>query len=170
MYNPCIGTHVAPSNAFNNQLSYPTFQRESQFEGPSSNHVLLPVHNLPQGATYSPHPGYVQGKEYYTSQQFHGSGQESSQPRPRTQCLPMEDAEGRMQRDRPCREPMLPQHKEIMGFREKSREGEIRARVVRFLVQRRNQKLESQLVKPFMQLIAHILQQGEGPCLTNMTP
>ena len=94
MYSPCVGTPMAASNAFNNQLSYPNLQRESQFEGPSSNHMLVPVHNLPQGATYSPHPGYVQMPEYYTSQQFHGSGQESSQPRPRPQPLPVDIAMG----------------------------------------------------------------------------
>ena len=92
MYNPHFGTPVAPSNPFNSQLTYPAQQREGHFEGPSSNHILLPMHNLPQGATYSPHPGYVQGKEYYTTQPFHGLGQDNLQPRPRAQCPPVEDA------------------------------------------------------------------------------
>ena len=94
MYNPCLGTPMAQSNPFNNQLAYPAQQRENQFEGPSSNHMLMPVHNLPQGAQFSPHPGYMQGKEYYTNQQFNGLGQESSQPRSRGQCLTVSDASG----------------------------------------------------------------------------
>ena len=94
MYNPCFGTPIASTTAYNNQLAYPGHPRESQFEGPSSNHMLLPIHNLPQGAAYSPKPGYMAGKEYYTSQQFHGPAQESTQHRPRTQCVPVEDIEG----------------------------------------------------------------------------
>ena len=94
LYSPSFGTPVAQPNAFNNQLTYPAQQRESQFEGPSSDHILLPVHALPQGATYSPHPGYIQGKEYYTSPQFHRSGQESSHLRSRGQCLSVDDASG----------------------------------------------------------------------------
>ena len=94
MYSPCFGTPVAQSSAYNNQLAYPNPPRESQLEGQSSNHVLLPIHNLPQGATYSPNPGYTAGKDYYSSQQFHGARQDSTQHRPRTQCLPLEDTGG----------------------------------------------------------------------------
>ena len=93
MYSQCFGTPVGPSNAYNNHLAYPEQPRENQFEGPSSNHMLLPIHNVQQGASYSPKPGYIAGKEYYNSSQFQGSGQESTPHRPRTQCLPLEDTE-----------------------------------------------------------------------------
>ena len=93
MYNPCFGTPVAASTAYNNQMAYPAQPRESQFEGPGFNHMLLSTQNLPQGATYNPKPTYMAGKEYYTSQQFNGPGQEGLQHRPRTQCLPAEETE-----------------------------------------------------------------------------
>ena len=96
LYNTYLGTPVAQSNRLNNQLSYPANQRESQFEGPSSNHSKLPGHNLPPGATYNQHPGYKQGNVDYNSQQLHGSGQESSHPRSRAQGLPVDDAAGQV--------------------------------------------------------------------------
>ena len=94
VYSPCFGTPVASTATYNNQMAYPGQPRETQFEGPPPNHMLMPVHNLPQGATYSPNPGYMAGQEYYNSQQFHGPGQESTQHRPRTQCVPITDTEG----------------------------------------------------------------------------
>ena len=93
-YSPSYSTPVASTAAYNNQMAYPVQPRETQFEGPSSNHMLLPIHNLPQGATYSSNPGYMAGQEYYNSQQFHGPGQESMQHRLRTQCVPTQDTEG----------------------------------------------------------------------------
>ena len=96
MYPPCIGTPIASPNAYNNQLSYPAQPQDSQFEGTSSNRMLLPFHNLPQGATFSSQPGYMLGKEYYNSQHLHGSGHESTQPRLGTPCMPAELAEGQV--------------------------------------------------------------------------
>ena len=93
LYNPCIRTPLAPANAFNNQLSYPTQQSPSQYEGPSSNHRLMPVHNLTQSAPYNPHPGYLPTNEHYTSQQWNGPGQPNTQPRPHPQSLPEEAVE-----------------------------------------------------------------------------
>ena len=94
MYNPCIGTPVAPSNAYTNHLTYPAQPRESQFDGTSSNHMLLSLHNQPQGAAFVPQTGHMPGQEYYTSQQLQCSGPQSMQPRTRIQALPMEVAEG----------------------------------------------------------------------------
>ena len=94
MNPPCIGTPIASPNTYNNQLSYPSQPRESQFEGMSSNCMLLPFHNLPQGATFSSQLGFMLGKEYFNSQQLHGSVQNNMQPCTATQCIHAEPAEG----------------------------------------------------------------------------
>ena len=96
LYAPCMGTPVAQSSPFNNQLPYAAPQREIQFEGPSSSHMLLPVQNLPQGAAYNQHPGYMHGKFDYSSQQFQGLPPEHSHPRSRGQGLAMDDASGQV--------------------------------------------------------------------------
>lgn len=64
MHNPCMGTPVASSNAYNNQLTYLAHPRESQYESTISNHILLPMHNLPQGATFSSQPCHMAGKQF----------------------------------------------------------------------------------------------------------
>lgn len=84
MYNPCVGTPLAASTAYNNQLSYPTQPREAQFRGTPPNRMLLPLQTHPQGATTTSHPGYMPGIECYTSQPLHGPAHESMQTRPRT--------------------------------------------------------------------------------------
>ena len=99
MYKTYIDTPVQQSPPFNNQMSYPAPQRESQFEGPSSVHRLVTVHNLPQGATYNQHPGYMQGEFEYTSQQSHGLGQERSHPRSRGPCFSVDNASGQVVQD-----------------------------------------------------------------------
>ena len=94
MYNPCIGTPVAPSNTYSSQVPYPAQPRDSQFDGASSGHMLMPLHSRPQVATFASPPGHMSGKEYYTSGHMQSSGPESTQRGTRTQCMPMEVAEG----------------------------------------------------------------------------
>ena len=94
MYNPRVGTPLAASTAYNNQLSYPTQPREAQFRGTPPNRMLLPLQTHPQGATTTSHPGYMPGIECYTSQPLHGPAHESMQTRPRTIGLPLETTEG----------------------------------------------------------------------------
>ena len=94
MYPPCFGTPISSSNTYSPQLSYPAQAPSSQFEGSSSNRMLLPLHNMQQGAIVSSQPGYMLGKEYFNSQPVHGPVPESMQPRPATQCIPAEPASG----------------------------------------------------------------------------
>jgi hypothetical protein len=122
LYNPCTGTIVAQPNAFNNQLTYPVQPRESQYEGPSSDPMLFPMHAQPQGATYSPHPGYIQGKEYYTSPQFVGTGQERSHPRSRAPSSTVDDANGQPMAGygTTSKQPNCGVHREMQGVRRPS--------------------------------------------------
>ena len=62
MYNTCIGTPVAPPNAYTNQVSYPTQPRDNQFEGSSSGHMLQMPNQIPQGSTFASHPVKCQAK------------------------------------------------------------------------------------------------------------
>ena len=57
MYNQCIGTPVASSNAANNTLPYATLRRDSQLEGTSSNQFLRAMPNVPEGGTFSSQGG-----------------------------------------------------------------------------------------------------------------
>ena len=120
IFNQCLGTPVAASNAYTNQLSYPTQPREGQFRGTSSNRMLLPLPTLPQAATTSSQPAYMQGKEYYTSQQLHGSGHESTQHRPRTIGMPMEHTEGQPVVVPPLRQSNSDVQREMQASRETS--------------------------------------------------
>ena len=95
MYNPYMGTHVGTSNAYTNPWPYPTQAREQHFESANANRMLSPLQTLPQGGTVSSQPGYMPGKEYYTSQPGHGSGHETPQPRHMTSiCVPVPPAAG----------------------------------------------------------------------------
>ena len=94
MCNPCIGTPVAPSNVYTNPLIYPTQPREHHVVGTPSNHLMLPVHNRPQGAAFGSTTGHMPGQEYYTSQQLHGAGHDSMHPRTQHQDLPVVAADG----------------------------------------------------------------------------
>ena len=94
VYNPFIGTTVAPSSAYTNQVTYAAAPREIHFDGTPSNHILLPSHNRPQGAAFGSQTGHMQGQEYYTTPQSRCSGHESTQPRTQMQAQPLENAEG----------------------------------------------------------------------------
>lgn len=94
MYNPCMGTPVAPANAYGNQVSYPAQPRESQVDVVSSGQMLLPMQRGTQGAAYGSTPGHMAGREYYLSEQLHSSGHESTPRCTRTQCMHGEAAEG----------------------------------------------------------------------------
>lgn len=72
IYPPCMGTPIPSPNAYNQQLPYPAGAREAQFEGGSSNRIMLPFHNVAQGGTFNSHPSYMIGNEYYNSQSAHG--------------------------------------------------------------------------------------------------
>ena len=94
MYSPCIGTPVASSNAYNNQLTYAAQLGEGPYEGPNSNHILAPVCNLPQGVILQSQPGHLPPGEFYASQQFRGSGHENTQLQTGSNCMPLEVSEG----------------------------------------------------------------------------
>jgi hypothetical protein len=98
MYNPFIGTPLSSSSAYNNQNPYTAQPREGPYEGPNSNHVLAPLHNLPQGQILHSQPVHLAGGEFYASQQFRGSPHENTQLRPLTNCMPLEDSEGQAMR------------------------------------------------------------------------
>ena len=93
MYNQCMGTPVAP-NAFNNQMTYPAQPRDSHYEGTNSNHMLMPMHNVHHGQTFSSQPTQMSGPDFYMSKQFNGAGGENMQPRPWSHCVPFEDGQG----------------------------------------------------------------------------
>ena len=93
-YTPCIGTPVATPNAYTNQVSYPATPRDTQFDGSTSGHMLLPMQNRPQGPTFdSPH-SHMPGKEYYTPGHIPSSTYDGHQPCNRSQCMTREAAEG----------------------------------------------------------------------------
>ena len=93
MCSTCVGTPVATHHAYNNTLQYPAMHRESGFEGAPSNRMLLPFQNTPQGASFHSQPTYSRGAEQvYNPQQFQGSGRDSPQPRPQTNCRPIVSA------------------------------------------------------------------------------
>ena len=92
MYNPCMGTPYASSNAYNSQMTYPAVPRESQYEGTNASHRMLPMHNLHNGAPFNSQPHNLAGNEFYLSQQFKGAGHENTQLR--AQCMPIEDVHG----------------------------------------------------------------------------
>ena len=92
VYNQCIGTPVAPSSAYTNQVTYVAQPREHNFEGTSSNPKLS--HNRPQGPAFDSQPGHGPGQEYYTTQHLPCAGQEHTQPRARNQSTPVEAVEG----------------------------------------------------------------------------
>ena len=94
MYNPCIGTPVHPSSAATNQAQYPAQPREAQFDNTSAAHMLLPIHNRPQGGAYGSPPRHMPSTQYYAPGQQQSTGHESTQTRRRTQCPPVEAAEG----------------------------------------------------------------------------
>ena len=89
-----MGTPVAPSPAYSSQVTYPTQLIENTFDGMSSNHMLLPSHNRPQGAAFGSQVGNMQGQEYYTTQQLQHPGHDPTQRRTRKQALPVEPANG----------------------------------------------------------------------------
>jgi hypothetical protein len=94
MYNPCFGTSVAPSNAYNNHNPYASQSRDTHFDGTSSGHVMLPQHNRPQGPPFGSPASHMTGAEYYTSGPVQSSGVESHQTRARPQCFPGPVSEG----------------------------------------------------------------------------
>ena len=92
MYTPCIGTPIAPSTTYNNQVTYGAQQHASQYEGPNPHH--LPLHNLPPGPGYNSQPGQ-HGRILFTApQQFRGPGHENPQPRPATHYTQSQVVEG----------------------------------------------------------------------------
>ena len=84
-----IGTPVAASNAYTNQVSYQAQPRETQFEGPPSGHMLLPTQHRPQASTFGSPASHLAGTEYYTPGQVPSSGHDA-----RTQGMPVQAAEG----------------------------------------------------------------------------
>lgn len=94
MYSSCIGTPVASSNGYSNQLTYVAQPREGPYEGLNSNHILAPVQNLTQGAMLHSQPGHLAPGEFYASQPFRASGHENAQLRPRSNCGQLEVSEG----------------------------------------------------------------------------
>jgi hypothetical protein len=94
LYTPCMGTPITSHSPYHNQVPYPAAPRDGQFEGTSTNRLMLPFHNPPQGAPFIPQPAYVIGQDYYNSPQLHGAGHESSQTRLGAQPMTAENAEG----------------------------------------------------------------------------
>ena len=89
-----MGTPVASSNAYSNQLSYPAQSRDSQYDGTNGSHRLLPMRNLPHGTSFGSQPSHMTASEFYISPQFQGPGHENTQSRPRPQCMPIEGVSG----------------------------------------------------------------------------
>ena len=92
--NPCIGTPIAHSSAYTNQATYTAQPRENNFDGTSSNPMLLPSHNWLQGPAFGSQPGHMQGQEYYTTQQLPCTGHEPTQHVPQNHALLVEVAQG----------------------------------------------------------------------------
>ena len=90
MFDPGVGTPVAPESTYNNQQSYGAQPRESRYEDINSNH--LPMRNHPQGPPFNSQPINHGGAPFNTLHQFRGPGRESAQPRPQHPCP--QDADG----------------------------------------------------------------------------
>ena len=91
MQNPCIGTPVASSSGYNNQLRYDAEHRERQHEGKHPSHNGGPLHNPPQGQPFNSQHRHVARDEFYRSSQFRDPGHEVAQDRRPSEWTPPDE-------------------------------------------------------------------------------
>lgn len=97
MHNQRLGTPIVSRHPYNNQQAYAAQPRTFQHEGTNSSHNYLPRHNPSQGPPYNPEPGHLARHEFYSTQQFSGSGHDGAQARSHSRMTPQEDAERHVQ-------------------------------------------------------------------------